>query len=152
MLLTKEQIFLNQNLNCKDDVLKFIASKAHELNIVKDEKILFNELIEREKVYSTAVEDLIAIPHSKNENIKKSKLFFLQLNNPISWDSPDNYQVKVMFTILLPKNKTNKRHLDILSSIATNLLEEDFQEFILKIDNEETLLNYFYSKFKEVEK
>lgn len=142
MLLTKNQIYLNRNLSSKNEVINFIAKKAYELRIVENQDKLEQELWKREKEYSTAVQDLFAIPHSKSKNVKQSKIFVIKLNNPIDWESEDEYKVKVIFPILVPEDEANVGYLKILSTLATNLLEDDFKEKILEINDENELLNY----------
>jgi len=112
------------------------------MNIVESQDRLFKELVERENKYPTAVEELIAIPHSKSANVKEAKLFFIKLKNKINWDSPDNYQVKVLFVILVPESGAQNEHIAILSKVAVNLLEEDFQNFILKVEDKNEIINY----------
>lgn len=142
MLIDENQVFLNLDLEKKEEVLKFISNKAFEMNIVESEERLFKELIEREEKYPTAVEELIAIPHSKSTNIKEAKLFFIKLKNKIDWNSPDNYKVKVLFTILVPESGAQNEHIAILSKVAVNLLEEDFQNFILEVEDKNQIINY----------
>lgn len=142
MLINENQVFINLELEKKEEVLKFISEKAFEMNIVESQDRLFKELVERENKYPTAVEELIAIPHSKSTNVKEAKLFFIKLKNKIDWDSPDNYQVKVLFVILVPESGAQNEHIAILSKVAVNLLEEDFQNFILKVEDKNEIINY----------
>ena len=142
MLLAKNQIYLNQNLGNKNEVINFIAKKAYELGIVENQSKLEQELWKREKEYSTAVQDLFAIPHSKSKNVKESKIFLIKLENKIDWESEDGYKVKVIFPILVPENEANVEYIKILSTLATNLLEDDFKKKILEINDENELLNY----------
>ena len=142
MLINENQVFINLELEKKEEVLKFISEKAFEMNIVESQDRLFKELVERENKYPTAVEELIAIPHSKSANVKEAKLFFIKLKNKINWDSPDNYQVKVLFVILVPESGAQNEHIAILSKVAVNLLEEDFQNFILKVEDKNEIINY----------
>jgi Phosphotransferase system mannitol/fructose-specific IIA domain (Ntr-type) len=77
MLINENQVFINLELEKKEEVLKFISEKAFEMNIVESQDRLFKELVERENKYPTAVEELIAIPHSKSANVKEAKNYFL---------------------------------------------------------------------------
>ena len=142
MLLNEKQIYLNKNFGTKGEVLAFIAEKAYEIGIANDKNILEKELWEREKEYSTAVQELFAIPHSKSENIKESKILIVKLENPIDWESEENLEVKVVFAILVPEKEANLGYLEILTKLATSLLEEEFKEKILEINDKNELLNY----------
>lgn len=149
MIFSKEQFFLDVEIIQKDEVLKFIANLAKNLNIVSDSTKLYEDLQAREKQYPTAVQQMIGIPHAKSSVVKEPKLIFIRLKNPVEWDSPDGFQVKAIFAILVPEAKASKEHLKILSNVAIHLLDEEFQEKILTIEEEAVLLPYLENIIKE---
>ena len=142
MIFKKSQIFLNENLNSKDEVLHFVAKKSKMLEITENEAELYEKLWEREREYPTAVQELIAIPHVKSDLIKNAKLLFVRLNEAVNWDSPDDFTVKAVFVILVPESEAEQKHLEILSKVAVSLLEEDFQNMILTVKTDDELIKY----------
>lgn len=149
MIFSKKQFFLDVEIIQKDEVLKFIANLAKNLNIVSDSTKLYEDLQAREKQYPTAVQQMIGIPHAKSSVVKEPKLIFIRLKNPVEWDSPDGFQVKAIFAILVPEAKAYQEHLKILSNVAIHLLDEEFQEKILTIEEEAVLLPYLENIIKE---
>lgn len=149
MIFSKEQFFLDVDIAQKDEVLRFIADQAKNLNITSDSTKLYEDLQSREKEYPTAVQQMIGIPHTKSSVVNEAKLIFTRLKNPIDWDSPDGFQVKAIFAILVPEGEASKEHLKILSNVAVNLLDEDFQEKILTINDEAKLLPYLENMIEE---
>lgn len=149
LIFSKEQFFIDVEINKKDEVLRFIADQAKKLNITSDSKMLYEDLQSREKEYPTAVQQMIGIPHVKSSVVNRAKLMFIRLKNPIEWDSPDGFQVKAIFAILVPEREASQKHLKILSNVAVNLLDEEFQEKILTIQDEATLLPYLENIIKE---
>lgn len=141
MLINKQQIFLDLDINNKIDVLKFISEKSREFNITDSSEGVLKDFLKREEEYPTAVAPDFAIPHAKSEHVKEAKLFLIRLNNAIEWDSPDQFKVKVIFGIFVPFSEKGTRHIQILSSIATELMEDEFKESILNSKNEEEVLN-----------
>ena len=142
LILENNQIFLDEKLSNKDNVMLFIAEKSKLLGITDNEKELYNKLWEREKEYPTAVQDLIAVPHVKSDLIKKAKLLFIRLTEAVDWDSPDGFKVKSVFVILVPEKDAGQKHLEILSKVAVSLLEEDFQSMILSMKTGDELIKY----------
>lgn len=142
LILEKEQIFLDQKLDTKDKVLLFIAKKAKELGVTTNETELYEKLWDREKEYSTAVQELIAIPHVKSNLLNSVKVLFIRLTEPIDWDSSENFKVKAIFSILVPESDAEQKHLEILSKIAVSLLEDDFQNAILNVKTNDELIEY----------
>lgn len=49
MLISKEAIFLNENLTSQEEVFHFIAQKAVALGVSADENAVYNGLVEREQ-------------------------------------------------------------------------------------------------------
>ena len=142
LILENNQIFLDEKLSNKDNVMLFIAEKSKLLGITDNEKELYNKLWEREKEYPTAVQDLIAVPHVKSDLIKTAKLLFIRLTEPVDWDSPDGFKVKSVFVILVPEKDAGQKHLEILSKVAVSLLEEDFQSMIMNMKTGDELIKY----------
>ncbi|WP_115893001.1 PTS sugar transporter subunit IIA [Listeria monocytogenes] len=144
MIVSEEQLFLNQHLSTKEEVLAFIADKAAEIGITMNSAQVERDLWAREKEYATAtaVQQLIAIPHAKTEAILEAKLLFIRLVEPIDWESKEGFKAQAIFAILVPASEASQQHLKILSSVAVNLLEETFQEQILTIKTEHELMDY----------
>ncbi|WP_208560054.1 PTS sugar transporter subunit IIA [Marinilactibacillus kalidii] len=138
--MDKQQIFLDSLLEDKEAVLSFISKKAKQQGVVEDEEMLFSDFLSREKEYPTAVQPGIAIPHAKSDAVKEAKLYFVRLKKEINWESPDDFNAKAIFAILVPKNEAGSTHIKILSALAVKLLEEDFQEEVFSVKDEEAML------------
>ena len=69
MLISKESIFLNENLTSQEEVFHFIAQKAVVLGVSADENAVYNGLVEREQQGTTGMMDGFAIPHAKSSAI-----------------------------------------------------------------------------------
>ncbi|MBC1474040.1 PTS sugar transporter subunit IIA [Listeria grandensis] len=142
MIISEEQLFLNQQLDTKKEVLTFITEKAAEMGITNNQTQLNEDLWAREKEYATAVQPLIAIPHAKTTAITEAKLLFIRLVTPIDWGSVEGFQVQAIFSILVPAGEASQQHLKILSGVAVSLLEDTFQKQILTIKTEYELMEY----------
>lgn len=150
MLLNDSQIFLDLELNNRDEVLEFISVQAQQLGIIENQEILLKDFISREEQYPTAFQEGIAIPHTKSATVKKATLFFIKTKEKIDWNSPDHYKVQFIFAILVPEMEAGTKHIKILSALAGNLIEEQFQERLFKVDTKEDILNLFKSVEMEV--
>ncbi|WP_062350594.1 PTS sugar transporter subunit IIA [Bacillus kwashiorkori] len=140
MLISEDQIYLNASYKYRDEVLKFISSEAEKIDAAQDKEIVFQDFVQRENEYSTAFQEGIAIPHAKSKAVKEAKLFFVRLQNSIDWNSPNNFKVKVVFAILVPEAESGTKHIQILSNLAGNLLEEEFQEQVFNAKDKQSIL------------
>lgn len=141
-MLNEQNIFLNLNLNNKQDVLEFITQKAQELNVCENTSGLLADLNHREEEYSTGLQDGFAIPHAKSEHVKEATILFLRLNHSIEWGTMDDTEVNYIFSLLVPKENEGNVHLQMISKLAVCLLEDDFKEFIKSCNDVTELKNY----------
>lgn len=125
-LIESRGIFLDCDCSTKDEVLRFIAQKACEYGITEDEKRLEQDLQDREKEFSTGLSAGFAIPHARTENVKKVSVFFLRNRRPLQWETLDGQDVTCLFALLVPKENEGNIHLQMISKLATSLMEEDF--------------------------
>lgn len=79
--------------------------------------------------------DEIAIPHALSLQVIDSSLVFIRLNDSIVW--AENDKVRYVFGIAVPKENRNNQHLKIISSLARNLLDDQFKEKLLSSTNAE---------------
>ncbi|WP_084676591.1 PTS sugar transporter subunit IIA [Spiroplasma taiwanense] len=78
-------MFLNQNFNNKEEVLKDIFKKFENEGI---NSFYINSILEREKISSFNIGNNIAIPHGTYEGmqvLEKSIILFYHLKNSIFW-------------------------------------------------------------------
>jgi len=80
-------------------------------------KSIYESLLSREKLGTTALGEGVAIPHARVNNCQCATAVFLLLDKPIDYDAPDGKPVDIIFAILVPEN-ADKVHLQHLSKIA----------------------------------
>lgn len=148
VIITEEQIYLDTNFSNKLEALEFISKQAKQQGIVDSSANVLRDFLLREEEYSTAVQEGIAIPHAKSSAVLTPKLIFVKLNEAIDWESKD-YKVKVIFAIMVPNEDAGTEYIKILSNIAANLLEEDFQEQIFAVQSKEQTLDIICNYGKE---
>ena len=102
---------------------------------------LQKELVEREKVLSTAVGNGIAIPHPRYplvKNSSESKIVVAYLLEPMDMQAPDVRKVYVMFVIL---SDSAQFHIKVLSALATLFKNEKFRKGIQACPSKGELLD-----------
>ena len=85
-------------------------------------KDIYESLLSREKLGTTALGEGVAIPHARVTHCECATAVFLLLNNPIDYDAPDKKPVDIIFAILVPED-SDKEHLQHLAKIAKLLSE-----------------------------
>ena len=117
---------------------KLIQSVPLSLSLNKEE--LFNALLSREEMMSTAIGNGIAIPHVRlfdSMSLQEDIVAVAYLFEPVDWNAPDGLPVHTLFLVLATDET---RHLQILAEIAQLASDEDFVEFLRTMPAKEALI------------
>ncbi len=79
-------------------------------------RTLFDELMNRERLGSTALGDGVAIPHCRT-GCERIHAAFLRLQEPVDYDAPDGAPVDLLFVLVVPPEESSA-HLEVLASLA----------------------------------
>lgn len=107
----------------KKQALQEMAAKAAALT-GRDERDIFETLMQREKLGSTGVGHGVAIPHGKLAGLERLVGVFALLDRPIDFDSLDGEPVDVVFLLLAPES-AGADHLKALARIARVLRDDE---------------------------
>ncbi|UWD33922.1 PTS fructose transporter subunit IIABC [Mesomycoplasma molare] len=143
----KDTIFLNTNLESKDDVLKFFAKELFLKKYGADEEKIYKLFKERENQSSTGFGNNIAMPHFGDETMNESTLLFARVND-IDWNSIDNQPVKYIFGIAFSKNDRENSHIEVISKLAKFIDKEEFKKELSTVNSSEEFLSLI-QKFEE---
>ena len=107
----------------KKQAIQELAAKAAELT-GRSEREIFDVLMQREKLGSTAIGSGIAIPHGKLANLDRIVGLFARLDRPIDFDALDGQPVDLIFVLLAPEG-AGADHLKALARIARVLRDSE---------------------------
>ena len=110
-------------VNNKKQALQEIAARAAVLTGL-NERAIFETLMQREKLGSTAVGNGIAIPHGKMPHLTRLFGLFARLDRPIDFEALDGQPVDLIFLLLAPEG-AGADHLKALARIARLLRDQD---------------------------
>ena len=88
---------------------------------------VFQSLIGRERLGSTALGHLIAVPHGRIKGLKEPVAAFYRLAEPVRFDPNDGRQASMLFFLLVPEAAT-QIHLDLLAEIARLAADETLRQ------------------------
>ena len=110
-------------VNSKKQALQDLAARAAELTGQND-RVIFDILMQREKLGSTGVGNGIAIPHGKLANLGKLFGLFARLDRAIDFEALDGQPVDLVFLLLAPEG-AGADHLKALARVARLLRDQD---------------------------
>jgi PTS system nitrogen regulatory IIA component len=100
----------------KKQALQELAARAAALS-GQNERLIFEILLQREKLGSTAVGNGIAIPHGKMANLPRLFGLFARLDRAIDFEALDSQPVDLIFLLLAPEG-AGADHLKALARVA----------------------------------
>lgn len=137
-LLTNDLIASNVECTSKKSALEIISRlAAKKLNI--EAQVLFDKLIERERIGSTGIGCGVALPHVKIDKSLPATGVFLQSASTIDYDAQDSQEVDILFALFIPEDQCEE-YLKVLSSMSKTLLNKAFLKQLRHADTSQNLL------------
>ena len=103
-------------------------------------------MLNREKEFSTGLQDGFAIPHARSSYVKKVSVFLIRNKSRLNWETLDGSEVHNLFALAVPVENEGNIHLQMISQLATCLLEDDFKETVQSSNDQNELKKYILSK------
>ncbi len=130
-------ILLDFEADNKYEAIAAIAKHAKEMKVVKDNRWLYQVVVAREELVSTAIGKGVALLHPRHfhpSKIKKPSIIFARSKEPIEFDAIDNKPVNIFFMLLL---HDDMQHLFSISYISKFLMNEENLKLLIEADNKE---------------
>lgn len=122
-LVAPDAVLPALKVNGKKQALQELAARAAELT-GQNERSIFEVLLQREKLGTTAVGYGIAIPHGKLPKLEKMFGLFARLERAIDFESMDDQPVDLVFLLLAPEG-AGADHLKALARVARLLRDQE---------------------------
>jgi len=88
---------------------------------------VFQSLIARERLGSTALGHQVAVPHGRIKDLKEPCAAFIRLTEPVRFDATDGRAANLLFILLVPENAT-QTHLELLAEIARLMSDAEIRQ------------------------
>jgi nitrogen PTS system EIIA component len=115
-LLTPNAVLPAFRATSKKQALQELARKAAELT-GRDERAIFDVLLERERLGATGMGRGVAVPHGKLPGLSRVYGLFARLEKPIDFGSVDDQPVDLIFLLLAPE-QSGADHLKALARVS----------------------------------
>jgi nitrogen PTS system EIIA component len=116
-----EQIMLGVAGSSKKQLIEQLAKRAAELTDLC-QRSLFEIVMRRERLGTTAIGSGIAIPHAVHQDLTRTIGIIAVLKSPIDFDAQDRKPVDIVCLVIGPQN-ADSDHLKCVSSVARTLRE-----------------------------
>jgi len=121
--MNPENIFLDFKAENKYDAIRILSEKAKDLKLVRDARWLYEVVVAREELISTAIGNGVALLHPRHlhpSKIKAPSILFGRSAEGVDFDAPDNKPVNIFFMLLLHNDKQHLFSLSYISKLIMN--------------------------------
>ena len=136
--LNKEWVIPDLQGTDKRSILKELSSVLVKPCQVGSAEELFQVLLDREKLGSTGIGEVVAIPHGRLKKLKSFFICFGRSLKGVDFDSIDGKRSQLFFLVMAPDNSAVE-NLKLLSRIVTLLKESSFKKRLLEAPTQEEL-------------
>ncbi len=147
-IIKKEYMNLDLKAQSKHEVIEELVGQLDKAGVVKDLKLLTNDIKIRESLSTTGIGFKIAIPHAKSKYISEPAIAFGKSKNGIDYDSMDGLDAHLFFLICMPEDGGNL-HLKALAKLSRNLIHEDFRDALEKATTKDEVISILKDIDKE---
>lgn len=136
-ILSEQAVMAHLKAGSKKQALQELAHHAAQIAEL-DERVIFDALLERERLGTTGVGLGIAIPHAKLPNLDRLYGLFARLDVPVDFEAIDEQPVDLMFLLLAPES-AGADHLKALARVSRLLRNQVVCEKLRGADSAEAI-------------
>ena len=144
MIVTEDNIFLEVVCQTKEELFSILVDYALTAGYVNSREKALQAFLNREAEFSTGLQDGFAVPHAKDDSVIEATVLFAQLSQPVDWETFDGSGVQYVFALFAPKAEGGTVHLQMLSQLATALMEEEFKKKIKEAKDKKQLVSIIH--------
>ena len=143
--LVEERIGCNVEAASKKRVLEQLGQRLAEPVPELTQDLVFDALLERERLGSTGLGKGIALPHARMAQVDQAMGAFIKLNQGIDFDAIDGEPVDLAFAMLVPQEATDE-HLQLLSTLARMFSDESFCSELRATETDQALFQLIHRR------
>ena len=121
--ISPDSVLPSLRVKSKKQLLQELSSRAARRTGLP-ERVIFDVLLQRERLGSTGLGQGIAIPHGKIPGLKSIVGIFVRLAEPVDFEAVDGEPVDLVFLLLAPEG-AGADHLKALARVARLLREAE---------------------------
>ncbi|MCI7612028.1 MAG: fructose-specific PTS transporter subunit EIIC [Selenomonadaceae bacterium] len=144
-LLSRESIQLNVAPVSKAEAINKLADLMDASGRLSDKQQYIKDVLKREASGTTGLGDGIATPHAKSAGVRTAGLSAMTVPQGMDFESMDGLPSRVFFMIAAPDG-SNDTHLELLSKLATMLMDPDFVDALVGAKNVDEFLSLIDAK------
>jgi len=130
-LLHPERVRVGLTISNKESALRAIASLLCMPEGTTNEEVVYDVLLERERLASTGIGSGVAIPHGRYDGVNELRAAIAVCPAGVDFDAVDRLPVKILVGIVGPRSMPQK-HLAALAGVSRALRNDQKRAALLE--------------------
>lgn len=139
-LLVPDRVLRNAEARSKKHALEIVSELIASAEGTPTSSEVFDALVAREKLGSTALGRAVAIPHGRLAGLERCVGAFLRLAEPVDFDAPDGRPVELICAVIVPQECGEEEPRSI-ARIAERLSDRRFRVVLRQASGSRELYN-----------
>ena len=144
-LYSERLIAVNLEADSKDSAIEQLICMLDKENIINSLSEFRDSIYERENESTTEVGEYTAIPHGRSETVIENSVCIATLKKPVIWNFETKEEIDIIFMLAVKKDSSDT-HIEILSELASKIMEEDFISNIKNSDSKNEIYKIITKK------
>ena len=144
-LYSERLIAVNLEADSKDSAIEQLICMLDKENRINSLSEFRDSIYERENESTTEVGEYTAIPHGRSETVIENSVCIATLKKPVIWNFETKEEIDIIFMLAVKKDSSDT-HREILSELASKIMEEDFISNIKNSDSKNEIYKIITEK------
>ena len=144
-LYSERLIAVNLEVDSKDSAIEQLICMLDKENRINSLSEFRDSIYERENESTTEVGEYTAIPHGRSETVIENSVCIATLKKPVIWNFETKEEIDIIFMLAVKKDSSDT-HIEILSKLASKIMEEDFISNIKNSDSKNEIYKIITKK------
>ncbi|MCK4979334.1 MAG: PTS sugar transporter subunit IIA, partial [Candidatus Delongbacteria bacterium] len=141
-ILDPKCVELDLKGNTKEEVIEELVDILEKNGKITNKDEIFKEVMTRESIISTGMQNGLAIPHARTDGVRKVQIAIGFKKDGIEFESIDGLPTKIII-LIISSTKKNDPHIRVLAGISTYLHKKEFVENLLSKTTQKQVWNFF---------
>lgn len=138
-ILKENLIDLELQADDKNGIIAELIELLSKSRKIRNKKLFYKAMLEREKLGSTGIGNGVAIPHAKSEGIRDFIIAFARKDSGIDFGALDGEKTYLFFAMASSKNAVGG-HLKVLAQISGLVRDKFIVDLLRKAKNKKEIL------------
>lgn len=145
-VITHDLINLNLKGNSKSKVLTELVNMLYENNRLTQVESFLDDIYLREKLGTTYIGNLVAIPHGKSIVVNQVSIAIGKTTSLIDWNESELSKVSYIVLFAIPDTEESSHFFPVLSEVIDRFITPSFLSQLSKIQTPKLLMQLLNKK------